>query len=139
MNRVAVTALDGKYEAWEKRLKSFGLRLLRAARFRSGAFDIYVAPDRLMRRLNREFRGRDEPTTVLSFRESGAFPRPDLARGTRYLGEIFFDPDCIRRRGEDAESLLVHSFLHLLGYTHAGRNDKIKMEKKAQWLLSSLD
>lgn len=139
MNRVTVTALNKKDKPWEKRLEVFGLKVLRSAGFRSAALDVYVAPDRVMHELNREFRHKDKPTTVLSFGPGEPVPRPDLGKGTRYLGELFVDPGYIGRQGEDVERLFIHSFLHLLGYTHERGNDRMKMEKKEKWLRSSLD
>ncbi len=138
VKRVTVTALDRKDRPWEKRLEVFGLRALKAAGLKGAAFDVYLAPDGVMRALNRRYRKKDKPTNVLSFGSAARFPRPDLGPGTRYLGEIFLDPGYIAARGGNVERLFVHSFLHLLGYTHRRRDDRMKMEKKERWLISSL-
>ncbi len=139
MNKVTVTALNKKDKPWEERLRVFGLRVLRAAGFPNAALDVYVAPDAVMHALNRRYRKKNKPTTVLSFGATGDFPRPDLKKGTRYLGELFLDPGYIQAQGQDVERLFIHSFFHLLGYTHEGRDDRMKMEKKERWLISSLD
>ncbi len=139
MNYVTVTVLEKQDKPWEKRLRVFGLRTLRAAGLKDAALDIYVAGDALMRVLNRQFRQKDKPTNVLSFRASGFFPRPDLRQGTQYLGEVFVNPRFAKKRGENVERLFIHSFLHLLGYTHGRSGDRMKMEKKEKWLISSLD
>lgn len=138
MNQITVTALNNKDKPWEKRLRVFGLRALRAAGLKNAAMDVYVAPDAVMRALNRQYRKKDKPTNVLSFQSSGFFPRPDLKKGTAYLGEFFVNPRFARKRGEDVEALFIHSFLHLLGYTHENENDRMRMEKKEKWLISSL-
>jgi probable rRNA maturation factor len=139
MNYVTVTALNKRDKPWEKRLRVFGLRTLRATGLKDAALDVYVAGDAPMRVLNRQFRKKDKPTNVLSFKASGFFPRPDLRRGANYLGEIFVNPHLAQKRGEDVERLFIHSFLHLLGYTHGRSGDRMKMEKKEKWLISSLD
>jgi probable rRNA maturation factor len=80
-----------------------------------------------IRRLNREYRGLDKPTDVLSF--------PVDAKGE--LGDIFIAPPIAKKkavaRGESYKSylelLVVHSVLHLGGYDHHGKNDSAKMEK----------
>jgi probable rRNA maturation factor len=69
----------------------------------------WVAPDRI-RELNREFRGKDTPTDVLSFPvdEGGA------AAGPRELGDIVICPEHTR----DVREAIVHGVLHLVGMDH---------------------
>jgi probable rRNA maturation factor len=68
-----------------------------------------VDPERI-RTLNREHRGRDEETDVLSFPvdEAGAVPGP------RELGDIVICP----RRTRDLREAVVHGALHLCGMDH---------------------
>ncbi|PIT92601.1 MAG: rRNA maturation RNase YbeY [Candidatus Harrisonbacteria bacterium CG10_big_fil_rev_8_21_14_0_10_42_17] len=73
---------------------------------------------------------------VLSFQADFSFPRPDI-RGT-YLGELYLNPDYITRHGESLRHMLIHGFLHLLGYRHDTRRDRISMEKKEQELIVHL-
>jgi probable rRNA maturation factor len=63
-----------------------------------------------MRALNREHRGRDEPTDVLSFPVDGAGP----AAGPRELGDVVICPE----HTEDVAEAVVHGVLHLCGYDH---------------------
>ena len=63
-----------------------------------------------IRRLNREQRGRDEPTDVLSFPVDGAGP----AAGPRELGDVVVCP----ARSRDVVEVVVHGVLHLCGYDH---------------------
>jgi len=80
-----------------------------------------------IRQLNREYRGKDVPTDVLSFpmytMEEDDRPAPDAAAE---LGDIVLS---LERAGEQAKEyghsfqresafLTVHSVLHLLGYDH---------------------
>lgn len=67
--------------------------------------------------------------SVLSFPAPPDFPRPDL-KGKRPLGEIYLDPGYIKRRGENLFFLLIHGFLHLSGYDHKKKDDRIFMEKE---------
>ena len=74
--------------------------------------------DRRMRTLNRRYRGKDRSTDVL------AFPAGDAGRG--FLGDIVISVPFARAPGAAArgaaarelDRLLVHGFLHLLGYDH---------------------
>ena len=62
-----------------------------------------------MRAYNREHRGKDYPTDVLSF------PYGWAEEGLPFLGEIVIAPAVAR---DDFSKLLVHGILHLLGYDH---------------------
>ena len=92
-------------------------------------FETFLISDREMRILNRRFRKKNKTTNVLSFGAGKGSLRPDLGRGKIFLGEVFLAPDCIRARKEKTGFLLIHGFLHLLGYTHKRKNDRMRMER----------
>ncbi len=69
----------------------------------------FVDEDRI-RQLNHEFRGRDEPTDVLSFGVDEGGP----AAGPRELGDIVICPE----HTEDLREAIVHGALHLSGMDH---------------------
>jgi len=84
---------------------------------------LVVTGDELIRRLNRDFLGRDRTTDVLSFPDGDILPT-----GRRFLGEIVVSLDTARRQADEAghdelrelAELVLHGTLHLLGYDHAG-------------------
>ncbi len=90
----------------------------RAMHAASHEVSILFCGDARMAALNRRWRGKDRPTDVL------AFPVSDS--GGRFLGDIVISVPYAsrqaRRRGEPAsreiDRLLVHGYLHLLGYDH---------------------
>jgi probable rRNA maturation factor len=63
-----------------------------------------------MRELNREHRGLDEPTDVLSFPVDEGGP----PAGPRELGDVVICPEHTR----DLNEAVVHGVLHLCGYDH---------------------
>ena len=63
-----------------------------------------------MRELNRDHRGRDAPTDVLSFPVDEAGP----TAGPRELGDVVICPEHTR----DLTEAVVHGVLHLCGYDH---------------------
>jgi probable rRNA maturation factor len=69
----------------------------------------FVTPERI-RELNREHRGRDTPTDVLSF---GVDEDGDSA-GPRELGDILICPE----HTEDLREAIIHGALHLSGMDH---------------------
>jgi probable rRNA maturation factor len=68
-----------------------------------------VGEDRI-RRLNREYRGRDRPTDVLSF----PVDERGTADGPRELGDVVICPE----HTQDLAEAVVHGVLHLCGYDH---------------------
>jgi rRNA maturation RNase YbeY len=46
----------------------------------------------------------------------------------KFLGEIYLNPEYIKNHDESFDLMLIHGFLHLLGYVHDKENDRIKME-----------
>jgi probable rRNA maturation factor len=77
--------------------------------------------DRKMRALNREFRGKDLATDVLSFPAGEADDAPG-----HYLGDVVISIDTAMRQAGDMghtlereiNELLIHGVLHLCGYDH---------------------
>lgn len=90
---------------------------------------MYCINNAKMRSLNRSFRGKNDVATVLSFPADIRFPRPDVPKSVRYLGEIYIAPLAIEKKGEwPIGRYIIHGALHLLGYTHARQSDRIEME-----------
>jgi probable rRNA maturation factor len=79
-----------------------------------------------MRRLNRERRGLDRPTDVLSFAYRELDRRERRLADEDGLGDIVVCPSRVRRQaaeigrscGQELALVIVHGFLHLLGFDH---------------------
>jgi probable rRNA maturation factor len=83
---------------------------LEAARVEEAHLAIAFVDEEEIRRLNREHRGVDEPTDVLSFPVDERAP----AAGPRELGDVVI----CRRHTADLSEAVVHGVLHLCGYDH---------------------
>jgi probable rRNA maturation factor len=83
---------------------------LEAAGVGDGHLSLELVDEERIRELNREHRGRDEPTDVLSFPIDGAGPAP----GPRELGDVVICPE----HTADLTEARVHGVLHLCGYDH---------------------
>lgn len=100
----------------------------------SPSLTIRITDENEIRNLNRQYRGVDKTTDVLSF--PADFVDPDLE--SRYLGDVVicFPEAAVQaeKRGHDVEAelqlLVVHGILHLLGYDHGSQE-----EKDAMWAL----
>jgi probable rRNA maturation factor len=99
-----------------------------------GDVTVAIVSDRRMRALNREFRGKDYATDVLSF--------PSNQRG--FLGDVVIAAGVAKRQAREAghtiqtelRVLTLHGLLHLLGYDHEGDDGRMaraeaRLRKKA--------
>jgi probable rRNA maturation factor len=85
------------------------------------------------RALNARYRGRDQPTNVLSFPAP-----PGAAHSARLLGDLVICPAVLRAEArsqhKDARAhwahLVVHGVLHLLGYDHERDDQALRMERR---------
>ena len=91
-----------------------------------GELSLVFTDDAAIQRLNRDYRGKDKPTNVLSFPQSGG----------PLLGDIVLAWETVSREAGLAEKpvkahmahLIVHGFLHLLGYDHEADEEAEEME-----------
>jgi len=138
MNKIIVVGLEKKFEKFEQGVKKEALGILKVLKKDGVAAEIYLADNKLMRKLNKEYRGKDKAANVLSFVEPKNFPHPDM-KGRKYLGEIYLNISVKSiTYNLPTTNLLIHSFLHLFGYTHKKKSDRIKMEKKENYALNLL-
>jgi probable rRNA maturation factor len=74
-----------------------------------GHLAIALVDEQRIHELNRDHRGKDKPTDVLSFPID-----EDHAHGPRELGDVVICPE----HTEDLTEAVVHGVLHLCGYDH---------------------
>lgn len=99
--------------------------------------------DAHVRALNREWRGKDSPTNVLSF---PAFPVAPGDALPPMLGDIVLASETVSREAHlEGKSfdhhlthLVVHGFLHLLGHDHVDDEEAEAMEALERRILSRL-
>jgi probable rRNA maturation factor len=96
---------------------------------------VHLVRDASMRHINKESRNKDAVTNVLSFEDSRGFPHPEAPKDTVWHGDIFLAPHFITKKNEDIVFLALHGLLHLLGYTHEKKNDRMVMEAREKEVL----
>ena len=102
-----------------------------------------VTNNRLIRQLNRAWRGENSVTDVLSF--DNAFTDPET--GEQYLGDIVISFQKARQQAQagehslqsEIEMLFVHGLLHLSGLDHADQQDWSEMTAKQDQILKNID
>jgi probable rRNA maturation factor len=104
--------------------------------FPTATVALRVVDDAAIRRLNREFRGVDEATDVLSF------PGEGLAG---HGGDIALSWDAVVRQArangntpaDEAAALVIHGLLHLAGWDHADAAGQEAMDARTRELCQS--
>jgi len=108
--------------------------------------DLSVVDDKVMRGLNRQHRGVDSTTDVLSFQYTGGdFPSADGETGG-LLGEIVISAPQIKKQAKEAGRtvreefalMVVHGTLHLLGYDHCTEKEERAMFRLQQDILDRM-
>ena len=108
---------------------------------------VLVTGEKRVHELNRQYRGMDAPTDVLSFALDESAERFPAARGApRSLGQVVVSyPRAVRQAAEYRHSverevafLTVHGLLHLLGYDHQRRDDEARMIAQQEAVLNAL-
>jgi probable rRNA maturation factor len=150
--RVIVESWDKKFNILVPKIRRTTLKLGRLLGLTNVYLEIYLVGNRFMKK------------NVLAFPAPKEMPRPDI-RGQKALGEIYLNPDYIQkehleiappldslsikkagsRRGgrnlkleipsQKLAYMLIHGFLHLLGYDHKKKSDRILMERKEAKLI----
>lgn len=96
--------------------------------------------DAEIRELNAEWRGKDKPTNVLSF------PTPGPLSARPLLGDIVIAYETVAREAAEQEKTLrehtahmvIHGFLHLIGYDHETAAEAEAMESLERRIASRL-
>ena len=126
-------------------------KILKILKKKNLEVEIYLGDNRIMKRLNKEFRGKDKAADVLSFEEPRGFINPPSR--FKKIGEVCLNiaqptahgllltaknQQSVSRKLLAVSYLLAHGILHLLGYSHGRKNDRIKMEKAERKALRKL-
>lgn len=114
---------------------------------RQAEVSVVLADDEYIRELNRQFRGKDCPTDVLSFALNEG-DEPEIQGGPEetLLGDIVISLETAIRQAEDfghslereLAYLTVHGILHLMGYDHEEEDAKADMRRQEEEILAQL-
>ncbi|MEW6162364.1 MAG: rRNA maturation RNase YbeY [Nitrospirota bacterium] len=129
----------------QQRIRRFLRKALHLLGLHKAELSILLVNDRRMKILNRQYRGVDRTTDVLSFPQQNRY----TLHVTRYtslpLGDIVINLHQAKRQAaehgltlnEELRRLIIHGLLHLIGYDHErSRYMRRKMQKKEGELLS---
>jgi probable rRNA maturation factor len=107
---------------------------------------IMLTDDAGIHTLNKNWRGIDKPTNVLSFPALQPTGTPAPGDAPRMLGDIAIAYETLRREADEEQKpfdhhlshLAIHGFLHLVGYDHETDEDAEEMESLERKILAEL-
>lgn len=116
-------------------VKKVSEKFLKKYKIKNKEVSIVFVGDSAIRKINKQYRGKDKATDVLSFEGEDEF-----------LGEILIDYAQIKRQAKKFKNktkdelvfILVHGLLHLLGYDDETEKGRLKMEKLGNNFIKSL-
>ena len=114
--------------------------------YRDSELSVSIVGDRSIRKINREYLGKDRPTNVISF----SMLEGDYGQlNPQMLGDVVISVDTALREAEEGGLtldarlvfLLLHGILHLTGFDHerSGEMEAVRMEEKEQELYGMLE
>jgi probable rRNA maturation factor len=117
-------------------------RLLAALGERGSAVSLSLVGDDAIRSLNRDYRGRDRATDVLSFALDVSPPQPV----ERLLGDVVISVDTARKQAAQYDAplqreiyrLLIHGLLHLMGHDHDAVAERRAMQREERRLADAI-
>lgn len=131
-------------DLWNGKAEFLSTALAAAAELENaeGVVSVLLGDDRTIAGMNKEFRGKEGATNVLSFPPA----TPDPPGPSHFFGDIALAAETIVEEAQNqgksfdnhAAHLVVHGFLHLLGYDHESNEDAVRMEMRERAILASI-
>jgi probable rRNA maturation factor len=123
-------------------------RLLAAVGESDASLSLILVGDAEMREINREHRGKDRPTDVLSFALDGESPAAPRGRDDpeRLLGDVVISVETARRQAADYDATLqeeiyrrlIHGLLHAIGHDHMRFGERRAMQREERRLAGAI-
>lgn len=138
MNTVKVQDANGKPSLLLLRLQKILLKSMSKMNLRNVEVDVTLVPDRVMKTLNKKYRGKNKSTDVLSFSQKDM-----VVKGRKILGDIIIAKETTKKQARAAghtirdeyAMLAIHGLLHLLDYDHEEIKDEVIMFRLQNKLL----
>lgn len=109
---------------------------------RRGSIDLILVNDKTIKQMNREYRGKNKPTDVISFAYLEITEYKKI-KGDVICGDIFISVDTAKKQAKKNDHdlaaelavLFVHGLLHLFGFDHKTNKQEAEMERWAKEIL----
>jgi len=144
-----LTLIDETEAPWTAAYENFLLKALQSLSAEDWEVSVTLTDDETIRGLNRQWRGKDEATDVLSFESDpedhpSAPTRPPRGRGC--YGDLVISMDMLRVNGayfgvepqEELQRVSVHGLMHLMGWDHASNEASEPMLLRQEAVLAMI-
>ncbi len=130
MNIIEIDYKGVDQPVWVERFRDFCIKILEFRSIDGWEVSILLCDDTFIRDLNRDYRGKDSATDVLSFSQDDG-----ILGGIRQAGDIVISLDTLAKNSEEysvdkeeeLKRLLIHGILHLEGLDHRGNSPDEEM------------
>lgn len=145
MNRVEILYNGVERTDKDKKIRLLCSRIFDIMEIKNWELSVVVCDDNFIRELNRNYKGKDEPTDVLSFPQAG-FDFKSSRNKKHYAGDIIISVESLAKNSgefnvdinEEFSRLLIHGILHLKGYIHEDNSPQQDMLKLQEDLIKML-
>ena len=152
MNTIDISYEDASFKAFapKKAVSEYLGKVLDYLGLKNIEFSVSFVTEASMHDMNRDFRGIDDSTDILSFAAEDEDPDGiafvSAGRRKRVLGDMVICPDVLKRNAktfevsenEELRRLLIHGVLHLSGENHQTNDMSEPMLIKQEKILSDL-
>ena len=134
---------DSKLVSWlDKEVIGFARQIATHLGEPKHIVEVNVVNDDFIKRINRDYRGEDSPTDVISF--SYFEDNPPCAENI--AGELYVSYETVEKEAEkqavDPKHLflrvVLHGMLHVLGFIHGTEEEARRMEAEERRILASI-
>jgi len=145
MNRVFVSYEDTEPPFRKNRLCSFALKVLDEIDVENWDLSVLLCTDRIIKKLNRKYRNKNEATDVLSFCLGAEEPGED-GKNRCLPGDVVISLDTMEKNAryfnisedEELRRLIIHGILHLKGLDHQSNDHTEPMIIRQEQILEKL-
>lgn len=152
MNTIDISYEDASFKAFapKKTVSEYLVKVLDYLGLKNVEFSVSFVTEASMHAMNKDFRGIDDSTDILSFAAEDEDPDGitfvSAGRRKRVLGDMVICPDVLKRNAktfevsenEELRRLLIHGVLHLSGENHQTNDMSEPMLIKQEKILSDL-
>ncbi len=151
--KIIIQNRQRKYPIDKRQIHDWVSKILQILDENTGEVGVTFVNNRVIQELNRQYRGKDTPTDVLSFpmlenpKEHEKTFRIEEETPTRLLGDVIISlekaheeaPLFYKGFSEQVLFLIIHGLLHLLGYDHEqSRNEAARMRRQEERLFNRI-
>lgn len=136
---INITIKNFRYKSYIEKIIS---KLEKIEKLKNKNISLLITGDNITKKLNKKYRKKDKTTDVLSFAERD-IKNNFCFKDNYYLGEIIINVEQAKRQSKILKKemlfLLIHGYLHLIGYDHKNLKEESLMNKRADEIIKKYD